>query len=255
MSLPILPPPCPPSFAIWPNYVSSSTAEQLAAKISSSPLPKWRALSNRRLQIWGGTPTPQGMIPEPLPEWTAALCAQLGDLGLFGAGTPPNHILINEYLSGQGILAHTDGPLYHPTVATLSIGSTCVLEFDFGPEEEGGGESCSSLFWTAPDGSRYPKSFAVFVPANSLYAQLDPLYSRYLHGIAERTADRLDDYCTSPEDYAAQDTSGPIKRLLLNPQSWTGEPVVERGTRISLTFRVVKKVLKAGALKGLFGKR
>ena len=29
----------------------------------------------------------------------------------------------------QGILPHTDGPLYHPLVMTLSLGSHTILEF------------------------------------------------------------------------------------------------------------------------------
>ena len=38
-----------------------------------------------------------------------------------------NHILINEYLPGQGIMAHTDGPAYSPVVATISTGSGQIL--------------------------------------------------------------------------------------------------------------------------------
>lgn len=29
---------------------------------------KWRDLPRRRLQIWGGTPHPKGMIAEKIPE-------------------------------------------------------------------------------------------------------------------------------------------------------------------------------------------
>lgn len=192
----------------------------------------------------------------------------IADLGVFGstatvspasststAPVKPNHILINEYLAGQGILKHTDGPLYNPCVTTLSIGSTCVLDFDLAPQDEEASskETTDTLFWTSPEGTRFPAHFAVFVPKNSLYCQLDPLYSNYLHGIAERDVDRLEDYCLNLEDYAAQKVESGIevKKLLLNP--WQGNSVIPRETRVSLTFRVVKKVLKSGALKGLFG--
>ena len=38
-------------------------------------------------------------------------------------------MLVNEYLAGQGIMAHTDGPLYYPTIATITLGSHTVLDF------------------------------------------------------------------------------------------------------------------------------
>lgn len=41
----------------------------------------------------------------------------------------PNHCLVNEYLNGQGILPHEDGPAYHPVVATVSLASSAVLDF------------------------------------------------------------------------------------------------------------------------------
>ena len=34
----------------------------------------------------------------------------------------PNHILLNEYLPGQGIIPHLDGDLFYPTIATVSLG-------------------------------------------------------------------------------------------------------------------------------------
>ena len=38
-----------------------------------------------------------------------------------------NHVLINEYKPGQGIMAHTDGPAYYPVVATISTGGGQLL--------------------------------------------------------------------------------------------------------------------------------
>ena len=39
---------------------------------------------------------------------------------IFASGKGPNHVLVNEYLPGQGIMPHTDGPLFHPTIATVN---------------------------------------------------------------------------------------------------------------------------------------
>lgn len=38
-----------------------------------------------------------------------------------------NHVLINEYQPGQGIMAHTDGPAYSTVVATISTGGGQIL--------------------------------------------------------------------------------------------------------------------------------
>ena len=54
----------------------------------------------------GGNPHPKGMVSEPLPPWLEEYAIRLGKLGIFeGApGGRPNHVLINEYLPGQGIM-------------------------------------------------------------------------------------------------------------------------------------------------------
>jgi hypothetical protein len=127
------------------------------------------------------------------------------------------------------------------------------LDFDLAQRSEVEGEG-KGLFWTTEDGHRYPSQFSVFIPKDSLYVQLDPLYSKYLHSIAERSLDDLDSYALTLDEYERQNVGEGVKKLLLNP--WTGDRVIPRETRTSLTFRVVKKVLKAGGLmKGLLGKR
>src|SRR5699024_11991713 len=40
----------------------------------------------------------------------------------------PNHVLVNEYTPGQGIMPHEDGGAYYPTVATVSLGGAVVLD-------------------------------------------------------------------------------------------------------------------------------
>ena len=42
-------------------------------------------------------------------------------------GKPPNHVLLNEYLPGQGIMPHLDGNLFFPTITTINLGSHTVL--------------------------------------------------------------------------------------------------------------------------------
>lgn len=51
------------------------------------------------------------MFVKPLPDWLNQLHDRFyKELGIFKK--PPNHVLINEYKVGQGIMAHKDGPVY-----------------------------------------------------------------------------------------------------------------------------------------------
>ena len=52
----------------------------------------------------------------------------------------PNHVLINEYRAGQGIMPHEDGAAYFPVVSTVSLGGSIVLDI-YGKTEEGQRES------------------------------------------------------------------------------------------------------------------
>jgi len=40
-----------------------------------------------------------------------------------------NHILVNVYPSGVGIMPHFDGPLYIPKVVVLSLGGPSIISF------------------------------------------------------------------------------------------------------------------------------
>ena len=62
-------------------------------------------------------------LPPPLQQ----LANLLVEKGIFSPSETPNHILVNEYHPGQGILPHTDGPAYIAQTATLSIGYSDVL--------------------------------------------------------------------------------------------------------------------------------
>lgn len=81
------------------------------------------------MQNWGGIPHPKGMIAEEIPSWLQKYIDKVTALNAFESGVLPNHVLINEYLSGQGIMAHSDGPLFYPVVTTISCGSHTFLDF------------------------------------------------------------------------------------------------------------------------------
>ncbi len=72
------------------------------------------------------------MIPEPLPPWLQSVVDRVNAIkpaDAFPESNQANHVLLNEYTPGQGILPHTDGPLFFPVIATVSLGSHTVLDF------------------------------------------------------------------------------------------------------------------------------
>ncbi|CAG8528619.1 6310_t:CDS:2 [Dentiscutata erythropus] len=125
------------------EFITKQEEQEFLNKIYSVPKPKWVVLKNRsihinfvnstRLQNWGGVPTERGMLSEPLPSWlTTCTFPKFSTLGLFNDCEKfklPNHCLINEYESGQGIMPHEDGPFYYPTVVTISLKSYIILDF------------------------------------------------------------------------------------------------------------------------------
>lgn len=49
----------------------------------------------------------KGLIPAPLPSWLQPLLGRLAqDTGAYGEGQAPNHVLINAYRPGEGIMPH-----------------------------------------------------------------------------------------------------------------------------------------------------
>lgn len=73
----------------------------------------------------------KGLVPTPLPSWLQPLLARLAaETGIWGEGGQlPNHVLINAYQPGEGIMPHEDGPLYRPAVAILSLEHPAVVRF------------------------------------------------------------------------------------------------------------------------------
>ncbi|KAI9329921.1 hypothetical protein DFJ73DRAFT_631127, partial [Zopfochytrium polystomum] len=234
--------PAPPSLYILPDIVTGPEELLLLDKVNSATLSKWTTLRNRRLQTWGGKVRSynEPMLPEPLPSWLDPfLTDRLAGLFVFDAIAPPskgssgakfNHCLVNEYLPGQGIMPHEDGPAYLPIVATVSLGSHTVLTFSPHRGRDDILETTDTCT-IGPNG-------CVFLPRRSLVVVTQDLYERFLHGIDEIEEDVLD---------LARGTANGVP--LWNPtmvREWAddGAWVVKRGTRVSLTNRIVKRVAK-----------
>jgi len=131
----------------------------------------------------------------------------------------PNHILLNCYRPGEGIMPHTDGPAYSPQAVILSLGATTVLSFwkDYNATKQSAAGALVSIF----------------AQRRSLLAFRDDLYLHNLHGIEELKEDTLLSSCANAR------SEGPIRI----GQTYTrGEPD-EDGilpVRLSFTLRYVR---------------
>lgn len=70
-----------------------------------------------------------------MPEWVVFLCDRLVERGVFP--TRPDQLIVNEYEPGQGIAPHTDRDCFGPVVASVSIGSDCLMDIYRTPRSRG----------------------------------------------------------------------------------------------------------------------
>ncbi|KYO25339.1 alpha-ketoglutarate-dependent dioxygenase alkB-like protein 6 [Alligator mississippiensis] len=177
----------PPAAYYVPDFISEAEEARLLQQVYAAPKPKWTQLSGRRLQNWGGLPHPKGLVPEPLPPWLQYWVEEVSALGVFG-GQAANHVLVNEYCPGQGIMPHEDGPLYFPTVTTVSLGSPTLLDFYRPVCTEVPGDEPQV---PAAQTEEQRHVLSLLLEPRSLLVLREELYSRYLHGIRAATSDAL----------------------------------------------------------------
>ncbi|XP_026232925.1 alpha-ketoglutarate-dependent dioxygenase alkB homolog 6 [Anabas testudineus] len=212
-----------PTVYYIPDFISEDEETYLLQEVYKSPKTKWTQLSGRRLQNWGGLPHPKGMLPEKIPDWLSTYCEKISSLGAF-SGKTANHVLVNEYKQGEGIMPHEDGPLYHPTVTTVSLGSHTLLDF-YRP--------VGSLEGDAPQTEENRYLFSLLVRPRSLLILQDEMYQSLLHGIQACGQDNLTDKVVN----------------LPAARARPGEMLI-RDTRVSLTIRHVPRVMKTKLVLG-----
>jgi len=197
---------------------------------------RWISLSHRRLQAVPTRLTAMNtLLASPLPIWlTKPVVDRFNELGIFAdAPHGVNHCLINEYPPGQGIMPHEDGAAYHPVVATVSLSGSLVLDVTEKAHHD-------DLDADAAQQSR--KSWRIFQEPRSLLVTTGSAYSDTLHGISDVTEDIN----------LSADTVSNWTLLGGNQTVEANSGRNERTTRISLTYRDVKKVSSIGSK--LFGK-
>ncbi|KAL6810957.1 hypothetical protein GGI42DRAFT_365332 [Trichoderma sp. SZMC 28013] len=239
-----------PSTAYYlPNFISEEEERLILDRIAAAPRPRWKQLTHRRLQTWPSDLVQNKLLDAPLPSWLETpVVSRLLSLPLSDDGqgdsvrhifteSPhqrPNHVLINEYPPGIGIMPHKlsimskDGAAYWPVVCTVSLGASL----------------CLNLYRSKEDGALDPEpAWRIIQEPRSLLITTDTLYTDYLHGISDIKED-LDLSADTIVNWS----------LLRDAEAFTSgrNP---RQTRTSLTYRDVLKVSKVGAKLGLFNKR
>lgn len=107
------------------SFVSPREELDLLARIDAQ---SWSTELKRRVQHFGYRYNYlRGAIDAndylgPLPEWLTSLAGRLP--------FEPDQVIVNEYNPGQGISAHIDATgSFGPMIATVSLGSQCLMQF------------------------------------------------------------------------------------------------------------------------------
>lgn len=127
-----------------PHYIDESTEAALLKIIDGQP---WMNDLKRRVQHYGwrydykARNVTSDLRIGALPDLLQSYAVRLQQGGLFTE--TPDQIIVNEYQPGQGISAHIDCvPCFADTIASLSLGSPCVMDFT----QSKTGEKSSLLF-------------------------------------------------------------------------------------------------------------
>ena len=154
------------------EFIDQETHDQLLTKIDRQP---WLTELKRRVQHYGyrydykSRAVNYSMRIGELPDWAQAVAGQLVDRCLFPV--MPDQVIVNEYEPGQGIKDHVDcEPCFTDTVASLSLGSKCVMHF------------------TEKDTRRV---VPVLLEPRSLVVLTGPARYEWTHGIPPRKSDEI----------------------------------------------------------------
>jgi len=159
-----------PGLTYLPAIITAGQEQQLLRAIDSS---HWITDLKRRVQHYGYRYDYKARNIDAasrlgdLPLWLKALASDLCTRQLFQ--DLPDQVIVNEYQPGQGIAAHIDCvPCFKETIASLSLGSSCMMDFTCGKEKR-----------------------EVYLEPRSLIVLTGDARYRWMHAIAARKSDRL----------------------------------------------------------------
>jgi alkylated DNA repair dioxygenase AlkB len=109
------------------EYLDRETHDRLLTAVDQH---QWLMSVDHRVQIYGYTyrhATRSTFRIGDLPQWAAEIGVRLCDDGLLPQF--PDQMVANDYQPGSGIFAHVDQAVLGDIVASVSLGSTCMMRF------------------------------------------------------------------------------------------------------------------------------
>lgn len=120
------------------DYISPDEQEQMLYIIDRQT---WSDELKRRVQHYGykyeykKRAVGSSIYLGTLPNWATEIASRLYQDGI--VETPLDQVIVNEYQPGQGIASHLDCiSCFAETIVSLSLGSSCVMEFTHGRTKE-----------------------------------------------------------------------------------------------------------------------
>jgi alkylated DNA repair dioxygenase AlkB len=117
-----------PGLRYLPDYLDFETHARLWVAADLQP---WRRAQERGIQIYGYSyhHTHGGGIYRigDLPPWALDVATRLWRDGLMP--DVPDQMVANDYEPGPGIFAHVDQAVLGATIVSISLGSSCVMQF------------------------------------------------------------------------------------------------------------------------------
>jgi alkylated DNA repair dioxygenase AlkB len=160
-----------PGFSLVRDYISQEYESELIANLKNGP---WENDWQRRIQQYGlGYGAQLGGKPKWLREFPAWLLSLARKVQMdAGFERLPDNCVINEYIPPLGIGQHKDYSAFGSIIACVSLGSDIVLDFT---------EPTKDI------------KVPVFVPSRSLWTLRGEARFEWMHGIASRLNDVIND--------------------------------------------------------------
>jgi alkylated DNA repair dioxygenase AlkB len=170
-----------PGLQYLPDYLPADEQAAVLAFVDAAP---WSGALSRRTQHYGwrydyqARRVDESLYLGPLPDWAQTLADQFVTDGF--VLSPPDQMIVGEYLPGQGIAPHVDcRPCFGPVIFSLSLGSACIMQF----ESEDTGEKQE-----------------LRLEPGSLLVLSGEARERWRHSIPARKSDPLPDGTRSPRE-------------------------------------------------------
>jgi alkylated DNA repair dioxygenase AlkB len=124
-----------PGLFLCTDVIDRDAEHTLLAMIDANP---WSDVLKRRVQHYGFqynyksrnlAPAPAPPIPDLCLQLATDLRGRCGVPGLLANDRQFDQLIVNEYLPGQGISAHTDAAVFGDCIVSVSLGSGVTMRF------------------------------------------------------------------------------------------------------------------------------